>query len=42
MDITNGLLSDQKYASWAKVIIPNCDGSLYQGYAKSATKYKNK
>jgi len=24
------------------VIIPNCDGSLYQGYAQNPTRYKNK
>jgi hypothetical protein len=42
MDITSGLLSDEKYASWGKVIIPNCDGSLYQGYSKNTVKYKSK
>jgi len=42
MDISNGLLNDQKYASWGKAIIPNCDGSLYQGYTKNPTKYKGK
>jgi hypothetical protein len=41
-DFSFGILADPRYATWAKVIVPNCDGSLFQGYAKSPTLYKNK
>ena len=27
---------------WFKVIIPHCDGALFQGYSKEPTKYKDK
>jgi hypothetical protein len=36
------MLVDNSYKSWAKVIVPYCDGALFQGYAKNPTKYKAK
>lgn len=34
------MLTDVRYKDWDKVIIPNCDGTLFQG--NSDIKYKNK
>jgi hypothetical protein len=36
------MLVDNNYKSWSKVIVPYCDGALFQGYAKNPTKYKAK
>lgn len=41
IDVRFGILRDERFANWAKVIVPHCDGGLYQGYAKSAVKYKS-
>lgn len=40
MEINVGILADNNYKDWAKVIIPNCDGALFQG--NSDIKYKGK
>lgn len=40
LNIDSGMLVDNQYKSWAKVIVPHCDGALYQGYSKNPTKYK--
>lgn len=42
LDINSGLLVDNSYKAWGKVIVPYCDGALFQGYAKNPTKYKAK
>jgi hypothetical protein len=42
LNITTGILTEKRLAGWGKVIIPHCDGALFQGYAKSPIKYKNK
>lgn len=42
MTISNGILADDRYKNWAKIIIPNCDGTFFQGYSKNGTLYKNK
>jgi hypothetical protein len=36
------MLVDPAYDNWAKVIIPGCDGALFQGYANNPTVYKGK
>ena len=36
------MLVDPIYDNWAKVIIPGCDGALFQGYANNPTVYKGK
>jgi len=40
IDINDGILVDENYNEWTKVIIPNCDGALFQG--NTSIKYKNK
>ena len=40
IEINHGILVDSNYKDWDKVIIPNCDGALFQGNAD--IKYKNK
>jgi hypothetical protein len=42
LEINSGLLADPKYSDFAKVIIPDCDGSLFQGYNQNVTQYKSK
>lgn len=36
------MLDDPAYENWIKVIVPSCDGALFQGYATNVTKYKGK
>jgi len=40
--VTTGILIDPKFSAWGKVIVPYCDGALFQGYAKAPTRYKGK
>lgn len=40
--ISGGMIDDSAYENWIKVIIPSCDGALFQGYATNVTKYKGK
>jgi hypothetical protein len=30
-----------KFADWTKIMVPYCDGSLHQGYAKEPIRYKD-
>ena len=42
MNITSGILADPAFENWLKIIMPSCDGALFQGFAASPTKYKGK
>jgi hypothetical protein len=42
LNISSGILADPAYDSWAKVIIPACDGAIFQGSAPNPTPYKGK
>lgn len=42
LTVSGGMLDDPAYENWLKVIIPSCDGALFQGYATNVTKYKGK
>ena len=42
LNISSGILSDPAYSNWAIVIMPSCDGSLFQGYASNVTQYKGR
>ena len=42
MTFNNTIFDSLDSQKWLKVIVPHCDGGLFQGYANQPTKYKNK
>lgn len=42
MSFNDTIFDNLYFKNWVKVIIPHCDGGIFQGYASQPTKYKTK
>jgi len=42
LSINGSIFDSLDSQKWLTVIVPHCDGGIFQGYANQATKYKNK
>jgi hypothetical protein len=42
LNITSGILADPYLDNWLKIILPSCDGAMFQGFSINPTKYKGK